>query len=257
MSHFTQNQSNIIPFSPLKAASIQPSTLKAYNDNVKQFLLFWNFSSVSKLHRLSLRKIDSLLSSYFNYSYSIGGSYAYACHTLNGLCFHYPAIRGALHESNRCLKGWRKKRKSRSHPPITWELTMLIAVILLKSGFYSESIGVLLSFDCYLRVGELLSLTYNDVAKPNDPRLGSAHRQMALRLAKTKTGLNQWVTVSDPDVAVLFHEYLLSSSLKGADVVFPFSRTRFRSLLRSVVSALGLSRIKYVPHSFSPRWSHS
>jgi integrase len=241
--------SKLPAISPLKSASLQSRTSKSYNDNLLKFLNFNNITLV-KLMRLPVHQIDSLLSSYFDYSYSVGGSFTYATYALNGLCFHSPSLRGQLGDSKRRLKGWEKLKKSTSHPPITWELTVLMAVVLAKSGFYSEAIGILLSFDCYLRVGELVSILYHNIALPNDPRLVAAHRHMALRLPKTKTGLNQWVTLNNPDVANLFLHYLQSSSFNGADRVFCFSANHFRLVIRSAATSLGLSHIPYVPHSF-------
>ena len=245
----SESQYSKLPLaSPLKSASIQSRTSKSYNDNLLKFLTFYNLTLV-QLMRLPVHRIDSLLSSYFDYSYSVGGSYTYATYALNGLCFHSPSLRGQLVESKRRLKGWEKLKKSTSHPPITWELAVLMAVVLAKSGFYSEAVGILLSFDCYLRVGELVSILYHHIALPNDPRLGAAHRHMALRLPKTKTGLNQWVTLNNPDVASIFLHYLQSSSFSGADRVFRFSSNQFRLVIRSAATCLGLGHIPYVPHS--------
>jgi hypothetical protein len=78
---------------PLKAASIQPRTNSSYNDNLLKFLHFTHLT-LKKMMRLPVHQIDLLLSSYFDYSYSINGSYTYASHALNGLCFHYPFVKG-------------------------------------------------------------------------------------------------------------------------------------------------------------------
>lgn len=236
------------PFSPLKAASIQPRTIQSYDDNLKKFLTFTRLT-LSKLMRLPAHRIDLLLSSYFDWSFSLGGSYTYATYALNGLCFHYPLLKGQLPESKRRLKGWDNLRVSRSYPPITWELTTLLAVTLARSGFYAEGIALLLSFDCYLRVGELVGLRFRDIARPNDPRLGSVHRHMAMRLRKTKTGRNQWVSLKNPQVAVVFWQYLQSRTFGDMDSVFPFSASHLRRALHGAVDSLGLSHIPYVLHS--------
>ena len=110
-------------------------------------------------------------------------------------------------------------------------------------------LGVLLAFDCYLRVGELCNLTRQDVAGHDDPRLGSAYRGLtALRLGKTKTGNNQWVRVRSPVIRVLLNRLLSLLPSDRNTRVFPFSTATFRSHFKDACSAIGLSG-NYVPHS--------
>jgi len=73
---------------------------------------------------------------------------------------------------------------------------------------------------------------------------------MALRLAITKTGPNQWVALARPEVARALQQYLGAFPFLADDPIFPFSPSTFRRLLHDVASSLGLSHIPYVPHSF-------
>ena len=75
-----------------------------------------------------------------------------------------------------------------------------MAVWMAIRGQHHAALAMLVGFDCYLRIGELLSLKVQDVAVSNDTRLGSAYRGVLLRLAHTKTGRNQAVTVEDSAV---------------------------------------------------------
>jgi len=108
------------------------------------------------------------------------------------------------------------------------------------------SIGVLLAFDCFLRVGELTSLKRIDVADVGDPRIGSLSPGMALRLGKTKTGTDQWVTVHRNCVMVLMR--LLLSTTNDNDFLFPFTPSALRDSIHSVCEKMNLSS-RYVPHS--------
>ena len=120
-----------------------------------------------------------------------------------------------------------------------------------KWGYHSCAVGLLLSFDCYLRVSELVHLQRVDVVMLNDPRMGRAHQGMALRLAKTKTGVNQSVDVRSPVVVRLLQFWMrhTEEDARDTDLVFPFSPSRFRKLIRAVCSVLDLEDIPYVPHS--------
>ena len=110
------------------------------------------------------------------------------------------------------------------------------------------AIGVLLSFDCLLRVGELVGLLREDAADHDDPRLGGTGltRTFSLRLRHTKTGPNKWTMVSDPAVVQLLR--LVYEKTEPKQPLFPFSAAQLRAAFHESVAALGLAR-SYVLHS--------
>jgi integrase len=126
----------------------------------------------------------------------------------------------------------------------------MFALTMAKCGHLDRAVAALVSFDCLLRVGEMTRIVYSDVVRANDPRLGSAHPTMAIRLPRTKTGLNQWVSMHNPVVASILHAYLLRRSFGRHDRVFPFSAGQFNRSLHSVAAALKVDHIPYVAHSF-------
>ena len=74
-----------------------------------------------------------------------------------------------------------------------------MVVHFLKISRPRVAFAILLTFDCLLRGGELISLRRDDIAVPSDPRLGSSARSSyALYLRNTKTGQNMWVEVRTP-----------------------------------------------------------
>lgn len=133
---------------------------------------------------------------------------------------------------------------------------MLVSIRMARMGWFKPAVGVLLSFDCYLRVGELTNICISDIADAGDRRLGHAHTGMAIRLRRTKTGPNQWVTLTSSDVIVLVRclvdearSSVSSESNPGNQLVFNFSPAQFRLYLRRSVVAVGLAHVRYVPHS--------
>lgn len=232
----------------LRDAAIKPATLSAYDKQLTNFLTHTRLS-LPQLLSLSPVHIDRLLSGFIDHSHSIGGSYEYNSQALFGLIYRQPSLRSHLGESRLRLRGWGTLKVSRSHPPITWELTVLFAVTLASWSHHAEAVAMLLAFDCYLRVGELTRLRFADIVMPDDPRLGSAHRSMALRLATTKTGLNQWVSLQNTAIATVLRDYIVGRSLAHTDLVFSFTPARLRALMHSVAVALGLGDTPYVPHS--------
>lgn len=235
--------------STLRDAAIVPATHRAYQRNLQSFLTFTRLS-LSQLLQLSSTHIDLHLSAYFESEFASSSSYHNACHALYGLIFQKPALKYKLGESRLRLRGWRRLITHRSHPPITWELTVVFALTMAKWGYHAEAVGTLLSFDCYLRVGELTRIRYKDVLLPQDPRVGLAHTAMAVRLAHTKTGPNQSVSISRQAVADTLLTYLQSYPFLAKDFVFPFTPASFRHLITQVAASCGLSHIPYVPHSF-------
>lgn len=241
-----------ITTSTLRDAALAPTTLRAYNKQLSNYLAFVG-CSLRALLRRSPQQIDALLAQFIDSSFAQQGSYEYACQALFGLIYRCPSLRLQLGEARLRLRGWKRilqqLRQSRSHPPLTWELTALFATVMAKWGRHAESVATLIAFDCYLRVGELTRLTYADVLQPNDPRVGSAYTGMALRLGVTKTGPNQSVTIAREQVQTVLLHYLGAYPFLANQRIFPFSPDSFRLLLKQVAHALGVSHIPYVPHS--------
>jgi len=241
-----------ITTSTLRDAALAPTTLRAYNKQLSAFLSFTG-CSLRALLRRPPQPIDALLARYIDLSFARHGSYEYANQALFGLVYRCPSLRLLLGEARLRLRGWKKilqqLRQSRSHPPLTWELTALFATVMAKWGRHAEAVATLVAFDCYLRVGELTRLTYADVLQPNDPRVGSAYTGMALRLGVTKTGPNQSVTLAKPQVQTVLLHYLGAYPFLAHQRIFPFTPDSFRLLLKQVSESLGVGHIPYVPHS--------
>lgn len=235
--------------STLRDAALSKATLRSYNNNVNKFLTFTRLS-LPELLALPSTIIDQRLSQYIDDLFAHKGSYDYAAQTLFGLIYRCPRLRLRLGESRLRLRGWKKLKQTRSHPPITWELTVLFATVMARWGRHAESVATLLAFDCFLRVGELTRLQFHDVVMPFDPRLGSAHTGMVIRLARAKTGLNQSVTLDNEQVQRALHHYLTQHMFMANQRIFAFSPSSFRALIKQVGTSLGLGAVPYVPHSF-------
>jgi integrase len=195
------------------------------------------------------RTVDRLVVEFLNHQFQRDGSYAQCAHAVFALVAAEPRLQYKLPRSRRALKGWDRARAKRSHPPLTWELTVVLAVSMARRGRHAEAAATLLAFDCYLRISEFTRLRRHDVAMPLDARLGGAGGTPALRLADTKTGPNKFVSVWDAQVAEVLQSFLRSSSARRDDLLFPFSPASYRLLMRDVCDSLGLSGLQLVPHS--------
>jgi integrase len=193
-----------------------------------------------------------MLAEYIQSSYDHHTPFTYASHALHAVVYHRPDLKLYLFIARQCLRGWERIRHSVSHPPLTWEMTVVISCTLCQSGFHGPAVALLLGFDCYLRVSELTSLRKRDIVMPSDARMGQADKGMAVILPKTKTGPNQSVTVQNERVATILCHWMQSPSLRSAPLsalVFPFSPDWLRRLMHNACGSLGVSHIPYVPHS--------
>jgi integrase len=237
------------PRLPLQDLALAPASFKAYQ---RQLFIFLHSARLSLQQLLTLpsREIDHLLAVYIQHCYDTA-SYTNAAHAVHAVAYHRPELKGRLPVAYQCLRAWERHRQQTSHPPLTWELTVLIAVTLARSGFLAPAVAMLVAFDCYLRVGELTRLRRCDIIMPRDPRMGRVHSGMAVCLPRTKTGLNQSVTLQDPSVAELLAHWVHRRGLRSASTerIFDFSPSYLRLLMHNACQALGLGSTPYVPHS--------
>jgi integrase len=235
---------------PLQDLALAPTSLRAYNTSLSSFLLHTRLSYRTFLH-LPASRLDRCLAEYIQHAHDTAQPFNYASHALHAVVNHRPDIKLRLHLARLCLRGWERTRHWRSHPPLTWELTVLLACTLARWGHHGPAIGMLLAFDCYLRVSELTRLRRRDVLLPHDARRGHAATGMAIVLRHTKTGPNQSVSVQSSDVADVLCRWLqrMPTRAGGEALVFPFSPSWLRRLMHDACRSLGLDHTPYVPHS--------
>jgi len=221
---------------------------KTRDDYLKAVCNFVDYCEQNGEDWITAADLDAVLTEYFHACFveNEGKGKQAAVNTRSGLIHLYPELKNELARSSRALRGWSKLKPSTAYPPLTWHLSVLIAVRMVLDGRYRYAVGVLLAFDCLLRVGELVKLRREDITDLRDARVGSEYRGVGLRLRMTKTGPNKWVEVRDTAVQQLISGVLRSTPRGG--LLFPFSTDQFRSVLKATCRTLGLDA-GYVPHS--------
>lgn len=236
-------------------ASISDKTMTKYKDAVARFL---DWCDEHGHDASTMETLDDLVTEYFHHMYEMndGVGKGLASCTLYGLIKFMPRCEAYLLSAKTSLTGWLKLQPGRSYPPLTWDLTVLLAIRMVQNGNVRHAIATLLAFDCFLRVGELVGLRKRDVADTGDRRMGSEYHGTSLRLKHTKTGPNQWVQVHDEQVIGLLR-CVGESTRRDSDRMFPFSAAKYRSVFKATCAELGLSH-RYVPHSLrhggATRW---
>ena len=232
----------------LRNASIEPSTARIYATALQVFLEYCVDNN--ELCRDAV-ELDAVLCEYFVFLHESDGSVSTANNTLYAVKHFLPQCKYLLPDATQVLRGWNKSSDHMSRPPLTQELTVVLAISMLKAGHLPAAVATLLAFDCYLRIGEFCSLRVRDVALNHQMRFGSAFSGMVIGLAKTKTGVNQSVPVKDSVVEVLV-EYYLREYRHGShpsSSLFGLTTHQYRRAFHLACHSLGLAQFGFTPHS--------
>lgn len=238
-------------------ASVGTATAAKYSRAVRRFI---EWCDEQHYDINSDEEMDEYLTIYFHEMYGErdGGGKSIAADTFFGILKYCPRYHDRLHSAYASLRGWQRLHASVPYPPLTWELTVLIATTMAVNGYRRHAFACLLAFDCFLRVGELVNIRYSDIATTADRRIGAEYRGVAIRLRHTKTGANQWVQVENEELQRQLLLLLRASVASQRDTrIFAFTAASFRSIFKRVCACLRLSAT-YVPHSLrhggATRW---
>jgi len=235
------------PVFSLLDAAIGKGSAARYRAGCKRFLGYLDEERLSDHAFSSASNLDEAFVEFFNHIYlSHGGTHrSWGSNALYGTIHASPDLKGCLPKACRALKAWSRLHPPQPRPPLTWEMSVVIAFKISMAN-WTMGVACLLAFVCYLRIGEMCRIRVSDVAVAGDLRLSSTRRGMSIRLRITKTGLNKWVDVRDPVVAKCVR--VLMEGKGQEDLLFGCAPSDFRKLFKSACADLGLSPA-YVPHS--------
>jgi hypothetical protein len=257
----------VLPPSPsvlLTRFSVRPNTFDSYMKAVRPFL---SFVLDTGLPFDTAIDIDDALVVYISHQHSLyqswldddGETSTRPPHTSVGYMewlragceLLVPSLTNSLHGAKRAIAGWKRLHPSERHPPLSWPLTVLIAVSFIKAGSLDMGIAALLAFDCYLRISEFTSIRMADIViddRHSSDNASSLVPSVAIRLPFTKSRADESVVIARSSVAELVIRWLHSTARSPSSLVFPFSPADFRSAMKSACTSIGLNGL-YVPHS--------
>jgi integrase len=230
---------------PLLEFGYRPQTVVRYKKAVNRFI---EWCSTTKQDARNYDEFDDLLADYLQnmYEEKQGKGKQLAKETLYGIYMYMPRANDKLYVSNRLVNRWCRGQPPESYPPLTWELTVAIAVQMVRNGYYRYGVATLVAFDCLLRIGEFTNLCARDISVPGDVRMGSEYRMTTVAIWNAKTGRNQSVEVLNADVRKLL--LMLVAQTKSKAKLFPGGAAAYRLVFKKICAELGLNP-KYVPHS--------
>jgi hypothetical protein len=243
----------------LMEASVTAATLRKYKSALSLFLSFF-FNTLHRppqqrnldhVSRLSPVLVDRILAQYCEFLYTkYQGSKKYlAINARAAVAFFFPHMSPFLRLSARSIKGWEKLHPTVSHPPLSYDLVCLLSTRMAALGHIRHAAALLLSFDCYLRLGEVAKIQVHHLVLPGDLRLRGL-TSPALLIPLSKTGRDQFITIRNPVVIKLLQalKQKFFPALSSTDFVFPYAYS-LSSVLKSTLHDLGLSDRCYVWHS--------
>jgi len=204
--------------------------------------------------------MDHALAAYFEDSFDRGKGVSLATSTLCAVLYFYPRFHNRLGIAHQAWRGWKKRRPTTHHPPISWELVVLIACTMCRDYGFHVGLLVLLSVDCYLRPREALALSCDDIfilrrdggtaVSPSSSH-SAAHAataavvhedRVAVRIRKGKTDENATLCINNADVArlVLMYYRVQHGSRRSSTSFFGVSYYRYRKCFRAVCDSMQL-----------------
>ena len=224
----------------LLESSVGPATLKSYRTALASFLAWLQEEGVVRVRNFAA--LDDLLVDYFEFILVASGRKGrhHAVNARSAVLLFLPNARWSLNGSARALKGWSRLKPSKQRPPMPWELATLIVEYFRKAKLPELEWTFRACFEGYLRLSEAIGVKVGD--------LDVSGPEGVPALPKSKTGLNQSVVIHPGDWLNLTR-LLLDRPLKAGARVVSISAHKFRRGLQSILKRLGVTRVRYTPHS--------
>ena len=225
----------------LRELGIASRTLRIYKREVSLFLSYLDACSIP--YPASYHTLDLVLAEYINSLFQEGEPLSRAGWVLSGMKRLFPRCRKELQTSQQWFTNWTRSRVPQRATPIIWNMVQGLAGLCLEQQWYSLTLTLLLTFVFFLRVGEALNLTFDDLA------LDPTSKSVVLNLGYTKASkqFQQFLAHSDENFFVLIS--FLVSKLGFTGEVWPYSLSYFRTCFSGLCNFFDLASLHLVPYS--------
>ena len=173
----------------LESCAVKLTTAKDYARRKNAFI---TFAEIPDLLSAGLAQLEMALLEFFDVLYLGGKDVGEGAKLLSALGYFRPELRqlsrsGLLPRARLALQGWGRLAPTATRLPLPWPVLAGIVVALLVMGHPQAALASVLAADAYLRPGELLYLSTDDLSKP-EPRFSSAFHALALVLFPKERG---------------------------------------------------------------------
>jgi integrase len=233
----------MVAMSFLRKASVTELTYKRYERAYERFYVWLGRRGVK------VEELDELLLQYFEeiFEENNGSGKSVGKLAMAALVFFVPESKTALGLARQAMKGWDRLTPSQAYPPLDRRTNCLIAYWLILHHKFDFGVAVLLAFECFLRISEVVNIRMEHFMFDGDSNLPEGFAYSAVvRLEKTKTGDEQSCFVSKKFDWI---SKLIVRLFKKNKCLFPFSAADLRREFSRGVAGLGLEGRGYVFHS--------
>lgn len=237
----SKDMTTVEPRLRLRSLAVQPQTAERYMSGYKvfeKFVLVRFSKAVTSV--VTSDELDMCFELFCDECFHVfeGRRRQLCVNALQGvLLVHGHHLKTMFPCSRRALSAWSKQVPPRSALPLPQQWVDLLAVCGILGGYGVLSLGLVVAFEGYLRVGELCRLRGSDILVDSIVRSGS--RGCGLRIRVAKTGRNQFARISDPHVIEVLK--FLQDRTPDEDLVFQGATPRlFNALLKLLCKQLGL-----------------
>ena len=165
--------------------------------------------------------------------------------SLRGVHFYWPQSKGFLKGSWRLYRNWRRIEVPQRAPPLPRLVCRALISFFLECNEPTMAFLLALGFHTYLRTGEILKLTAQDVA------LNSQHGVVTIRRSKTglRFNIDEAVAINDLSLFSLWELCHLERALAPGDLIWRRSANAFRQLFYQGIHFFKLDHIDFAPYS--------
>ena len=242
----------------LRNAAVQAGTLRRYHELLARFDQSVLSNLGKRLQALDIRReLDQALAEFMTELYWDGEGAHVASATLAAVGWQFPAASRfgdiRLPQSRQMLSGFIKLSPARTRLPLPIQVISLIGYFLVRAGHRRAAIGLWLAVTAYLRPGEMMLLTAQQVLPPSRGNL-CPHWSLLLNpfelLIASKTGqYNDTVWLDNPHHKFLLEPLAaLKQQLRPEERLVDLSHQEFNAAFHEAARRAGLQALHPVPY---------
>ncbi len=231
---------------------------------IQRFLDFIGEKCIDEVARaFTTDEWDDEISDYIENLYEGGYSKDLASRTVHGLAWANPqwgqSVRHALPLAWSSLAGRNRLDPGMSIPPAPVDVVLAIAHVMLECGHPNSGLAVLLMFEGYFRIGEVLSLRLDQFIQ-GDPLVNGSAGWSRIMLfpeeqrERSKTNIHDGCIVMDLGRQRFFVECLcrlqLHCDANPKDKIIGISYPQFNAHLKEAIKVLRIEVLNVTAHTF-------
>ena len=224
----------------LRFVGLKPSTLKSYRRALHFFFQWLDHENLRMPSRFT--ELDARLAQYLEHLWLDDFNITYAGHTLSALRRFHPQSRYRVPLARQYFSNWKSVHCSQPAVPMPALVAFAIAGVAWKLRDFRFAATVLLGFAAFLRTGEMVSLTSEDIAID----LQASRIILALPATKTSKQATESVEIVDDCLCPLVHSVCrqaMPCSFSG------LTANQFRQRLKMYCRFFGLSAFNFSAYS--------